>query len=308
VTLQLDKPNPGGPDRSGPPPNYNTMLIAVAVVASLVLVALAVALVLRSDRGDGGFELGDSTTTGVTEQTSAAEPPGTDTTTSDSTESTTDSSAATSSTSASTTDPSTSTSIASSTTTDSTDSQPGTPQGASVVWPDPGGESGFDTPEEAARSFAVDLVGYREPLFGDFRAGDGRSGEIEVRPASTGPITTVLLRQVGSDDSWSVIGAVSDDIVVDRPVAGASVSGELQLDGRALAFEGQVDVVLLLHGEDEPAVEGFVTGRGDGVLGEFSKRFPLPGGASGPGVLLLIAPSAEDGSAWAVTALPIQVG
>lgn len=176
-----------------------------------------------------------------------------------------------------------------------------------MVWPAPG-SSGFSTPDEAARRFAIDLAGFRDPVLGEFQSGDARSGEIAVRPGPSGPVTTVLLRQVAGDESWWVIGAQSDDIVIDQPRTGDRIAGSLDVSGRARAFEGHVDVALHQHGVDKPVVTGFVTGRGDGVLGEFDEVFDVPAGTTGSGVLVLIAASGDDGTAWTVAAVPVSLG
>ena len=294
----------------GPPPGYNTALIAAAVVIGVVLVALAAYLAIGGD-DDGGFEISASTTTTSVTLPPSSTPTTTPTTAQPSsastatTATTSASSVVTSPTSTPTSAGITTTSTPASTTSTSTGSPvPSTPD---VVWPDPGETTGFDTPEDAAHGFAVDLAGFREPLIGEFRAGDGRSGEIEIRPSATGPVTVVLLRQVTADDSWWVIGAVTDDIDLDTPRTGDVIEGSLQLSGRARAFEGHVTITVHRHGDDEPIAQSFVTGRGDGVLGPFEKQLDVYPPTPGPGLVLLVAPSAEDGSAWAVTAVPISL-
>lgn len=64
-----------------------------------------------------------------------------------------------------------------------------------------------------------------EVTTGEFAAGDQRSGEVQVsftEEVSAGPVLitptiTVFVRQSGPDDTWWVLGAVSDAIVVDEP-------------------------------------------------------------------------------------------
>lgn len=297
MTLQMkktaDEPQPH--PRPGPPRNYNTAWVAAAALLALIVVVLGAYLAFRSDSGDGGFGLADDTTTSVGESTDLSA-------TSTVPEATTVSSGPTTSEPA----PTSATSSGSSVST----SSPATtlPTSQPVVWPDPGESTGFDSPEEAARSFAVDLAGFTEPRVGEFRAGDGRSGEIEIRPSDTGPVTTILLRQVAADESWWVIGAVSEDIVIDQPSTGQVVTGTMLVAGEARAFEGTVDVALFAHGQTEPLVTGFVTGRGDGELGAFEESFDVPASASGPGFLLLTSPNADDGAAWTVAAIPVEFG
>lgn len=90
-----------------------------------------------------------------------------------------------------------------------------------------------------------DLIGVT-PVLGDYMAGDGRSGEMIVfSPAETVPVerSLLLLRQLGSDDRWSVIGAISAAIAIDEPASGSTVpAGPVTVAGSARGFEGLVVV------------------------------------------------------------------
>jgi len=307
VTLLLDNPN-SNPDSEwrppGSPKGYDTALLAAIAITGLTLAALAGYMILR-DNHDGGFEIADSSTT--TQAPAAPTTPASNATTvaptadtSEATETTT--APASTQTSTSTTTP---------TTLDAPDSTPDTTIPVTsnwAIWPDRNQSSGFATPTDAAQSFAVDLAGFAEPIIGEFQAGDSRSGEIQIQPNPSGPITTVLLRQIEDDDSWWVIGAITDDIIVEQPTARDRIGGVLRVTGQARAFEGTIDVTLQMLDTNDPIVTGFVTGRGDGELGDFTKDFDLPSGVEGRAVLLLTAPSAEDGSTWAATAIPIRIG
>ncbi len=156
-------------------------------------------------------------------------------------------------------------------------------QAAQVVWPEPATESRFTDPMAAATSFAVDLVGFTDPVVGAFQQGDSRSGEIEVRPREDGPVTLVFVRQVAGDDSWWVIGAVTESIEVDEPAPQQAIDDPVRLTGRARAFEGTVGVRIVADGSADPVGEGFVTGSGDGTLGAFDAevRFATTGAAAG---------------------------
>lgn len=178
-------------------------------------------------------------------------------------------------------------------------------QVAQVVWPDPNTEIRFTDPMAAATSFAVDLVGFTDPVVGAFQQGDARSGEIEVRPLEDGPVTTVLVRQVAADDSWWVIGAVTANIEVDEPAPGQAIDDPVRLTGRARAFEGTVGVRIFQDGSADPVGEGFVTGSGDGTLGPFDAevRFDAAGGRWG--LVVFATDSAEDGRIWEATVVRV---
>jgi len=175
-----------------------------------------------------------------------------------------------------------------------------------AVFPDPTTSRRFDEPAAVAHAFATDLLGFRDPLVSDFMQGDSRSGEVEVRAFPQGNPTTVLVRQL-EDDTWFVIGAVVESIRLDTPEQGDTISSPQALEGAAFAFEGTVNVRLFVDGVAEPIAETFVTGRGDGELGDFTGEltFDLPAGAE-RGVLVLSEASAEDGSTIAATVIRVH--
>lgn len=175
-----------------------------------------------------------------------------------------------------------------------------------AVFPDPMTSRRFESPEALTLAFATDFLGFREPIVGDFAQGDSRSGEIEVRAFEQGNPTTVLVRLL-EDDTWFVIGAVTESIRLDVPEPGATITSPQPLEGAAYAFEGTVSVRLHVDGVVEPIAETFVTGRGDGVLGDFSGELTFdPPSTSEYGVLVLFEASAEDGSTVAATVTRVR--
>lgn len=176
---------------------------------------------------------------------------------------------------------------------------------AAPLFPDPDTSRRFDDPVAVATVWATDVVGFTDPVVGPFQSGDSRSGEVEVRSFAAGAPTVVLVRQL-QDDTWFVIGAATDSIRIAEPAAGATISSPQTLAGAAYAFEGTVNVRLYADGVAKPIAETFVTGRGDGVLGNFSGsiEFVAPPGARF-GVLLLLEASAKDGGANAVAAIRV---
>jgi hypothetical protein len=178
-----------------------------------------------------------------------------------------------------------------------------------ALFPLPSAAEQFSDPVELARTFATDLLGFRDDvLIGAFAQGDARSGEVEVRAFEDGPPTLVLVRQLTANDQWFVIGASTDTIRLDTPINGARISSPQPLLGAASAFEGHVDVTLRADDRTEPIARHFVTGRGDGVLGSFEDAltYEVPDGVT-HGVLVLSAPSAEDGSTFAATAVRVRL-
>jgi hypothetical protein len=176
----------------------------------------------------------------------------------------------------------------------------------STVFPDALASRRFDSPEPLVEAFATELLGYSDPVLGELQQGDARSGEIELRPRADGAVTTVLVRQM-EDSTWFVLGAVVDSIQLTAPEAGATITSPTALEGAAYAFEGTVDVRLFADGSPEPIGQTFVTGRGDGELGDFTGEltFDVPAGVE-HGVLVLSEAGGEDGSTNAATVIRVH--
>ena len=87
-----------------------------------------------------------------------------------------------------------------------------TAQPVEAVWPFAATAARFTDPLTAAFSFAHDYLGMTQPLLGAFQRGDSRSGEFSLRANATGPVTTVMVRQLTADNTWWVIGAACADI------------------------------------------------------------------------------------------------
>lgn len=190
-----------------------------------------------------------------------------------------------------TTEPTTTTTVESTTTVPFQTVDPSVP-----VFPDPTTSRRFDDPVALVQAFATDLVGYSDPIVGELMQGDSRSGEVELRGFAEGDPTIVLVRLL-EDDTWFVIGAVTDSIQLTTPEPGDQITSPQALAGSAYAFEGTVDVRLFADGDTEPIAETFVTGRGDGVLGDFTGEltFSAPPGVT-HGVLVLSSGGGEDGA------------
>jgi hypothetical protein len=175
---------------------------------------------------------------------------------------------------------------------------------STAIWPFAGSGTRFTDPVDAARAFAAEFLGFGSPVVGAFQEGDSRSGEVEVRPVATGPVSTVVVRQL-EDDAWYVLAATTPTIEVDEPTAGSAVRSPVTVRGSAVAFEGTVEVEVRQDGNLGPIGEGFVTGGGDelrpfeGVIG-----FDPP--TERLGALVFLSRSAEDGGVWAAAALRVR--
>jgi len=192
------------------------------------------------------------------------------------------------------------------TTTSLTTTSTGVGLESSAVWPVASSDTRYDEPGAAARGFAAEYVGFGTPLVGEFRQGDARSGEIDVRATDAGPVTTVLVRQLGPDDSWWVIGAGTPNIQVNEPTGLARVSSPVTLDGISTAFEATVQVEVREDGKAEPLGEGFVMGGANGELGPFHSTLEFSDPSTVFGTIFFFTTSAEDGHIVEATVIRVQ--
>jgi hypothetical protein len=202
------------------------------------------------------------------------------------------------------------TTVAPSTTPSTTPStSPSTPveSTTTAVWPWSSSATRYSDPVAAARGFAVELVGFADPVVGEFRQGDARSGEVDVRAKATTTPTTVLVRQING--SWWVLGATTTDIQVSAPAAGATISSPVTLQGTSTAFEATVNTRLFADGTPTALATGFVMGGSMGTMGPFADAltFPAPPAtAGGGGALVFLTLSPEDGRVLLATVLRVH--
>lgn len=170
-----------------------------------------------------------------------------------------------------------------------------------AIWPFPG-QPAFASPVEAARSFAVEYLGFTDPIVGELERSTGEAGHVPIRPQARGPVTTISVHREPGNTGWSVLGATTENIELTEPSGAlANVVSPVHLRGQALTFEGHVNVEIRADGGVEPIGHGFVTGGGDvqrpfeGVV-----AFETPGSARG--AIVLFTESAEDGRRWQAVA------
>lgn len=181
---------------------------------------------------------------------------------------------------------------------------------ARAIWPRPSSEVRFDDPVGAARSFALYYARFGDPVIGEFRQGDNRSGEVPVQPRPDAPETTVLVRQ-SSQGEWFVIGSITENISVERPTAGSTLSCPMVASGTALAFEGTVQVRIDAYQPDGDRVEmgsGFVTG-GGGPAAPFSGQIncTVPTGVEDYGIATFFTAdeSEQTTGPWEIVTIPV---
>jgi hypothetical protein len=256
-------PPPGDLPPTAPPPGDTPgkqppwLPIAIAALAVAVLALVVVLLVTNDDDNEAADTVPAASTTSIDTTTTSVE----DTTT-------------TSATTTSTTMPDSTTSTVPAPSVDRTQ----------VVFPADGAGIVFTDPFVAAQAFAVDYLGFTNPLVSPFRQGDTTSGEVEVR-AVEGGVPTVILLRTFDGTQWFVTGAANENIVVDTPEPGATVASPLLLTGQVFAFEGTVNVQIIPDNQTEPLYEGIVMGGGSELL-PFTSTVEWPAPTSGAGAVV----------------------
>ncbi len=271
-------PRPGsGPTAHDPTDPTHVALYVLVAVLAVAVVALALVLVLHDDTGGGTPRPQPSPTASAATPVSPAPTSGT---------------------------------MSPSTTSPSGTSGPSglsAEEARTVVWPQPGSGTVYDDPEAAAAVMAIRLARFTSPLVGPFQQGDARSGEVEIRPTSNGPVTTVIVRQL-SDGHWYVLGASTGDLRLESPDAGSTVSSPVTVSGRSTSFEGLVLVTVLRQGDPNPLGQLPVQGGANGTLGRFSGQVHYDAPDVGTtGAVLLSTQSAKDGRVWQATIVPVQL-
>ncbi len=174
---------------------------------------------------------------------------------------------------------------------------------STAVWPFASGPTRYSDPVSAARGFATEYVGFADPVVGEFRQGDARSGEVPVQAKATGPITTVLVRELG--DSWWVLGASTPNIQLTSPAAMATISSPVRLQGTSTAFEATVNTEVCADGSTQPIGAGIVMGGANGEFGPFDGTLSFSPPTATAGSLMLLTRSSEDGSITEATVVRV---
>lgn len=174
---------------------------------------------------------------------------------------------------------------------------------STAVWPL--GRSGYTDPVAVARAFALRYLAMPTVVTGAYRAGDSRSGEVEVRPSDRGPVTTVLVRELSGTTTWSVLGSVGQDLTIASPPSLSVVRSPLTVTGTSTAFEGVANLELRADGEAAPIASAVVHGGSMGVVGPFRGVLHFTTPSARAGALILFTRSAKDGSVMVASVMRV---
>lgn len=187
---------------------------------------------------------------------------------------------------------------------------PSTPESpldrSTMVWPDAGSVVRFTTAADAARSFATDLVGFTNPIVGEYVPSQrGSGGTVQVQATLAGAATQVEVREDALDHTWWVGGASTANIVVSDPPVMGVVSSPAVARGNALAFEGNVQVEVRGDGVDGAIGTGTVTG-GGAAMGPFEGQISFDPGMAKAGSFVFRTRSAENGAVMEATVIRVR--
>jgi hypothetical protein len=170
---------------------------------------------------------------------------------------------------------------------------------------DPGSGEYLDVTRTAV-AFARDFLMMPDPVVdgGPSEVAPGSTGSVSILPSADSPVvTTVELRRIGA--AYVVIGASSDNIRVDEPIAGATVTSPIAVHGISTAFEAtilaQVRSVAGAGGETTALMGG-----GNGTLAPFSGEVAGTLPPSDNAALVFFTRSPKDGSVLEATVVRIS--
>ena len=200
----------------------------------------------------------------------------------------------------------------SSTTTTSTTSTPATSTSTTVLdptwvatWPTASSSLRYATPSAAALGFAKSVLHMTSPVARAFQQGDTRSGEVPIVTTANGPVTTVLVRQLASDNTWWVLGSACAAVNITLPHALSTVASPMPLSGQSTAFEAVINYSLYQDDVATPLVTGTTMGGSNGVMGPFSTTLDFTAPTHRYGVLVVYTRSAKDGSVLEASAIRV---
>jgi len=176
-----------------------------------------------------------------------------------------------------------------------------------AVWPTAAVSTRYQTPEAAAQGFATAYLHMANPVIGPFEQGDARSGEVPVQSSASGPVTTVLVRQLGPDNSWWILGAGTAAINLTEPAWDALISSPVALKGTSVAFEGTVQTQVREDNNGTPLGAGFITGGSTG-MGPFDGTLAFTKPSASYGAIVLYTTSAKDATVMEAMVIRVRLG
>ncbi|MEU4421533.1 Gmad2 immunoglobulin-like domain-containing protein [Actinoplanes sp. NPDC024001] len=169
---------------------------------------------------------------------------------------------------------------------------------------------------QVARAWLTDVTGMQNITVQSSQWRSDFIATVDVRPrigehrSMVGPLSRVVLGESGA--SFNVLGVTTGTIVVDQPADAitpsdlAVVTSPLTISGKALAFEGNINirVVQIRNGVVRQLGAGHVTGGGD-VMRPFTGEIAFAAPSTDIGWLLASELSAYNGAVTKLTAVRV---
>lgn len=174
-----------------------------------------------------------------------------------------------------------------------------------ATWPTASSSLRYRTPTAAALGFARAVLHMSTPQARAFQQGDTRSGEVPIVTSPTGPVTTVLVRQLTSDNSWWVLGSACAAVNISTPHALNTVTSPQILSGESTAFEAVINYALYQDNDTTPLASGTTMGGANGEMGPFNTTLSFTAPTQRYGVLVVYTLSAKDGSVLEASAIRV---
>ena len=178
---------------------------------------------------------------------------------------------------------------------------------APAIWPFESMNRTFATPEEAAKSFAVDYLGMTLARVGTTLppADAGGASSVEVFANDRASLRTLVNVVEQPPRGWVVIGASADEIVVDTPKPHDPLAASMNLAGRSRAFEAQLGIQLRSFGSTTSVLEDSAMGGSTEIL-PFSTTIAPPA-TDQPLVLVIFEGDASgQGAMSQATVIPLD--
>jgi hypothetical protein len=147
--------------------------------------------------------------------------------------------------------------------------------GPTPIWPFASTNRTFATPEEAAKSFAVDYLGMIHARLGQTLDTSNVRSDVEIFPNDRGNARTLVALENRDAQGWVVLSAMADQIAVDQPKAHDPLSSSMTVSGTSVAFEAQVGIQLRPFGSMTSVLDDFVMGGSTEML-PFGKQIAVP--------------------------------
>jgi len=128
-----------------------------------------------------------------------------------------------------------------------------------------------------------------------------------MESTALGPTTTVIVRQIGADGSWWVLGASTPNIKLTQPATLSTIASPVRLRGTSTAYEATVRVFIRQDDVVTPLVESYLMGGANGQMAPFDASFTFARPTSRYGAIVLDTTSSANGHVVEATVIRVRL-